>query len=848
MRRIFIAFSLFLSTHLFASPLWEDVDNDPHASMKQLKTSLSSSLPAYTARNLLLDEMALRKKLFPTLVKNNDQLPAYTQATNRLTNNDKIFNLPLPNGSMLEVIATEYSLIEKSLADRFPHFKSWKVQATKGKKIQGNISFTANGFHAMLILENGDTIFIDPNKLVKATVKQLEQSKKPYNSFSKRENKHLFQHKSSIKEIVIQPFKSQPEKSIKPQARPANSLITYRLALAATAEYTALNNGTKESAFSAMYVTIDRVNTIYKRDFAIQLQLIDTDKLIYLNRQTDPYSNGDSYQMLEENIANLDAVIGNNNYDIGHLFGGDGTGGLALMSSVCGNDQGAHKAGGITGSPSPYGATFDIDYVAHEMGHQFGATHTFNSIKDSCGGNNREASSAAEPGSGSTIMSYAGICATDNLQLSSDAVFHAISIQQVNDYIRHSGEANCGTRSNTDNNNPTISSTQSYHIPINTPFLLKASADDIDISTKDKDDVLTYTWDQIDVHGTTVNVGIDTGDNPLFRSYIPSPSNQRYFPQLSSLFGQLPIKGETMSLTNRELNFATTVRDGKGGVARTDTKITTSGNHAFEVTSHKNEFLYNIDNNIDNNIEVKWNEASTSWAPINCNLVDIKLLIEDGTMQDLLLNTPNDGMEIITVTQNTYPITDARIMVACSDNIFFAVSKGKITINHTIVDQILPIASVNSPSLTEGDSGSKTLNYIISLNQPTRENASIQYTIRDTKTNSLIKTGSVNIPGGKSSATLSQLILGNVIVEENKNYELTLFSPQNIQFESQQQLITTGTVIDNDDKKIEIPADKEVETENSAGGSIDGILTFLLIYISLLRLRFKARRWRLSEN
>ncbi len=858
MRRILIAFSFFFSTPLFATPLWEDIDNAPHAAIKTLKTLSSPALPTYIARNLLLDETALRKQLF--IATNNNQTARYPQATNRPTHNDKIFNLPLPDGSMLEVIATEYSLMEKSLANRFPNFKSWKVQATKNKKIQGNMSFTANGFNAMLILENGDTIFIDPNKSIEASIKQFKQNKKPYRSFSKRENKHLFQHKFPLKEIVIQPPKNQLQTLLKPQARAAKALITYRLALAATAEYTALSHGTKESALSAMYVTIDRVNTIYRRDLSIQLQLVDTDKLIYLNRETDPYNNGDSYQMLDENIANLDAVIGKDNYDIGHVFGGEGTGGLALMSSVCKADQGAHKAGGVTGSLSPYGSTFDIDYVAHEMGHQFGATHTFNSIKESCGGNNREPSSAVEPGSGSTIMSYAGICAADNLQANSDAVFHAVSIQQINDYIRYSGEATCGTKSNTDNNNPTISSLKNYYIPIKTPFLLKANASDIDISNKNKDDVLTYTWDQIDVNGTTVELGIDAGDNPLFRSYMPSSSNQRYFPQLASLFGQ-PTPSETMPLTNRELNFATTVRDGKGGVARADTKIMTSGNQAFEVTSHKGKFLYHI----DDKIEVKWNEANTSWAPINCNSVDIKLLTEDGTTQDLLLNIPNDGSETITVTQNTHPINNAHIMVACSDNIFFAISKGKITIDHRTANQTTTIDNVNSPSPIEEDSGSKTLNYIISfnnifvaegnegitkatftvyLNQVATVDTFIDYaTISDSAqadSDFNAKSGTLSILAGKISGTISIDIKADQQIENDEIFWLLLSNPSNNTVLSNK--IASATII-NDDKKIEITADKEAQSKNSAGGSFDGILTFLLIYISLLRLKFKARRF-----
>ena len=843
MYKTIIALSLFLSpTLLFSSPLWEDIDTQPHASTKQLKSSslrLSASV-SYTARRLLLDEVALHQQLFSGALYSVNKAPSSpdNKPVNRVPNLDKIFDLPLPDGSMLTVIATEYSMMEKSLANRFPQFKTWKIRALNGNNIRGRIDFTAVGFHAMLTLENGDTVFIDPNQSITTTEAKEKKGKRVYNSFSKQKNKHLFQRQYPIKEIIIQPSESKTITSPKPQARVAKSLITYKLALAATAEYSALQGTTKEQAFSAMFSTINRVNGIYERDISIRLQLTDTDKLIYLNPNTDPYSSGNPYKMMDENTTNINAVIGNKNYDIGHLFGGEGTGGLALLSSVCRDSIGAHKAAGVTGSSSPYGDTFDIDYVAHEIGHQLGATHTFNSIQDSCGGDNREASSAVEPGSGSTIMSYAGICAGDNLQSSSDAVFHALSIEQINHYTRHSGEANCGLRTNTNNNDPTLSTAQRHYIPIKTPFLLTATGQDRDIGTVGKNDILSYTWDQIDINGTVVQINRDAGDNPLFRSYMPKPSNQRYFPQLATLFGGFLVDGETLSQTSRELNFATSVRDGEGGIARTNTKIFTSGNKAFEVTSQTDSYLYHLDDEID----VRWNEAGTSWSPINCNFVDIKLLTEEGATQDLLQTTQNDGAQTIIIPETISPITNARIMVACSDNIFFALSKGNITINNSIAkEKQLPIASINSPSIIEGDSGSKTLHYIISLTQASNQNASINYIINNANTNAQVQSGLVQIPQGQTSAIISQIIEGNFIAEEDKHYDLTLFSPQNIQFSSTENLTARGTVIDND-QEGEITADKDVNTEEAAAGSIDVILTFFLIYLSLLRLRFKLLR------
>ncbi|MCK5810394.1 MAG: hypothetical protein KAH00_04855 [Cocleimonas sp.] len=791
MRRTLIALSLFISTNILANPIWEDVSTDQHASVKQLRSSLSGALSPYSARLLRLDEAALRQQLF--LAENTHERAALSQQpSTNASKTHKIINLPLPDGSMLAVIATEYAMMEASLADKLPQFKTWKIKAADGKNIQGRIDFSEAGFHAMLTLESGDTIFIDPDKT--SFHKQLKPSKsgtnKLYNSFSKQKNKQLFQHTSDYNEVVIPPPKSsnRAAKPLKIETKIAKPLITYRLAVAATAEYTALSGGTKMSALSAILTTINRVNEIYERDLAIRFKLVaNNDKIIYLKSTSDPFSSGSPYDMLDENIANMETVIGNANYDLGHLLGGAGTGGLALLSGACRANQESHKAGGITGSPSPYGDSFNIDYVSHEMGHQLGATHSFNSIEKNCSGGNREADTAVEPGSGSTVMSYAGICGADNLQHNSEAVFNAVSIDQINHYTRYSSKANCGVKTASNNNSPSLSIQTRFYIPINTPFKLSSVATDID------GDHLSYTWDQIDANGTATRVGIDAGDNPLFRSYLPSLSKQRYFPQLTTLFGGLPITGEQLALTNRDLKFATTVRDNKGGIARADTKITTSGK-PFKVISQVSSTLYQT----NERIEVRWNEAGTSWSPVNCNHVDIKLLTKEGASQDLLLKTPNDGSQFFTLPDRTKAVTKARIMVACSDNIFFALSNGEITIDQSAQEEKKPIASVNSPTITEGDSGTKTLSYLIRLNKAATQPVSIQYAIYDNNTNRKIQEETVNIAIGQSSKTISQLIIGNTIAEGDRTYDFILSSPQNVQLASAGNLVTKGTVIDND--------------------------------------------------
>ncbi len=90
-----------------------------------------------------------------------------------------------------------------------------------------------------------------------------------------------------------------------------------------------------------------------------------------LSGATDPYgdpydTSSDSYYIAYDNPAVLDYYVGNANYDIGHVIG-IGTGGIAPGTVA----DPATKAMGYTGLQTPYGDAFDVDFVAHEIGHQF---------------------------------------------------------------------------------------------------------------------------------------------------------------------------------------------------------------------------------------------------------------------------------------------------------------------------------------------------------------------------------------------------------------------------------------------------------------------------------------------
>ncbi len=393
----------------------------------------------------------------------------------------------------------------------------------------------------------------------------------------------------------------------------------------------------------------------------------NTDQLVFTNAATDGYTNSDGFAMLSQNQTTINNVIGSSNYDIGHVFS-TGGGGVATLGVLCSTG----KAWGVTGQPSPIGDPFDIDFVAHEIGHQFAAPHTFNSETGSCSGGNRNAATAFESGSGSTIQAYAGICgSTNNLQSNSDAMFHVKSIEVISDFVNSGFGSFCGTASSLNNQQPTVNAGSDFTIPINTPFELTATGSDPD------SDPITYSWEQIDA-GSPSDVGVDTGNNALFRPFLPQSSATRVFPKLANILSNTTSKGEKLPVTNRTINFSVAIRDGVGGVNTDEMVVTaTTSSDNFQITSHASSAIFNA----GDNTTVTWNVVNTNLAPVSCGNVDIFLTTDAGNSFTNVSGgaTPNDGIQSISIPTDVVDSTTARFKVKCNGNIFFDISNADLT-------------------------------------------------------------------------------------------------------------------------------------------------------------------------
>ncbi len=598
--------------------------------------------------------------------------------------NQTLLTLPTPDGGWQTFQLFESPVMDPALQAQYPEIRCYTGIGLDDPTATLKCDLTPWGFHGMVLSNLHSTIFIDPYS---------QGDRDNYVVYFKKDylSKKAKSFVCGVEDGEVDPHLFDETPDAAPDFQGDCQLRRYRLALACTGEYATFHGGTKLLVLAAMNTTMNRVNGVYETDLDITMQIIaNNDLLIFLNANTDPYTNNDGATMLGQNITTCNNVIGIANYDIGHVFS-TGGGGIAGLSVVCT----ANKARGVTGGPSPVGDGFDIDYVAHEMGHQFGANHTQN---NNC---NRVAAASMEPGSASTIMGYAGIC-SPNVQSNSDDYFHAISLQEIGNFVTGASHT-CPVILPTGNHAPVVNGGADYNIPKSTPFSLTAVGSDQD------NDPVTYCWEQMDPQFATMPPVSTSATGPLFRSYKGTASPTRWFPRLPDLVSNTNSQWEELPGVARTMKFRVTIRDNHAGAGCTeedDVVLTVSGTAGpFVVSAPNTNVLWNV----GETQTVTWNVASTNLAPINCANVKILLSTDGGFTYPitLLASTPNDGTADVVVPNNVS--NTCRVMVQSVGNVFFDISNVNFRIQLPPVPTFTLAAAQPSVEVCAGSPATITL-------------------------------------------------------------------------------------------------------------------------------------------
>ena len=612
---------------------------------------------------------------------------------------------PNTEGKMLRFDVREVSNFSPVLAAKYPNIKAYRGYSSDHPEIRLYFSYSPLGL---------DATFVDLGTRIKTTIKKISSKDHSYIAYTQLDDS---KPRQALSCSTPEPSKislrsagnSQVMVDLAGKMSPLvgfsdeRTLTTYRLAVAANGQYTAYHGGTVDSALAAINSTLTALNFIFETDIGIRLELIDdNDLIVYTDPDTDPFQDdADNLNgtMNEELQVALDAVIGSENYDVGHIFSGIGGGGNAgAIGAFCDDDV---KGSAWSASTQPEGGYF-VNLVAHEMGHQLGANHTFSMRTEGTGTN-------IEPGSGTTIMSYAGITGPDDVALSGDDYYHNVSILQGLNYLK--GQS-CHVNEDIDNNVPTVKALENYTIPVGTPFVLTGSATDVDES-----DVLTYTWEQVDDGLVPSSVfGPENIQGANFRSLPPSEDPTRSFPLLASVIsGDLTLSSpnfgstwETLSTVPREFNFAFTARDnaaGGSGIASSRTKVTVVDNGGvFSVTSQGDGQLYLA----GSEQAISWQVAGTNASPILAESVNISLSVDGGLTYPHVLaeNVSNDGSHNVTIPD---VVSDAaRVRVEPTSNIFYAINTRNFAVTRD--DIVLTYSELNYP-VCNNESVSASLTY-----------------------------------------------------------------------------------------------------------------------------------------
>ena len=594
-----------------------------------------------------------------------------------------VINFPDKKGNMERFQVSETSTLAPEIAIKYPNIKTYIGFSLDNPGGRIRFSVTPQGLKTMSTYPNKPALFTVPlNKGDESLYITYDRSmridsKKDFECLTENEN-------VPIKEIIS--FNRDANDQI---------LRTLRIAISTTGEYTNFwddgddtNGDAQEDALAALVSTLNRTNEVFEVDMAITFQLVTGTEIIYPTSSTDPYTGSFNSQLQ----STLTSEVGESNYDIGHLFNyGGNNGNAGCIGCVCvdgqkGSGFSSHSFTDNDGGPN-MDDFFDIDYVPHEIGHQMGGNHTFSQSNEGTGVN-------YEPGSGTTIMGYAGITGANDVQDHSDPYFHYGTINQV---LNNLDTRTCWTSSEITNNPPVADAGDDYTIPQGTAFKLVGSATD-----SDEEDVLTYTWEQVDSGTTTSsNFGPTKTSGGVWRSRPPSSNPTRYMPVRSRvLSGELTeanpqetednTSWETVSTVARSLNFALTVRDrsetnGVGQFPQSDfdfMTVTVDGSSGpFAVTSQTTNETWNV----GESQTITWDVAGTDTGSVNTSSVNIYLSTDGGLTFPFSAasNVANDGSHTFSVPPADGDSDQLRVMVEGNDNIFYAINSTNFSLQES---------------------------------------------------------------------------------------------------------------------------------------------------------------------
>ena len=579
-----------------------------------------------------------------------------------------VLEFPNPDGEFEKFAVYESSIMDPVLEAKFPMIKTYAAQGIDDPTATMRFSVTQFGLHTMVLSGQKSTVYIDPYTTDLATCIIYDR-----NALGADPQGFECLTDDAVSLPSLQRSNGSP---LSTQNINDQKLRTYRLAQSCTGEYGAIFMGTgtvtqqKANVQAQMAITMNRVNGVYERDLAIHMNFIaNNDLLIYMNASTDPWTN----EWNTKTAQTIDAAIGVANYDIGHNFNTTGGGNAGCLSCVClsTSQSNTHKGRGYTGRANPTGDAFDIDYVAHEMGHQYGGYHVMNTCSRSGSG-----STEVEPASGSSIMGYAGICSS-NVQSNSHDDFNYVNIRDISVNIK-TGNSTCAAITPLTNNPPTANAGADYVIPKSTAFILEGSGSDIDGTAS-----LTYNWSQNDPAqspGTaaplsTYSVG------PMYRAIPPLTSPNRYMPALATVLNNtLASTWEVTPSVGRTLNFSFIVRDNSvgGGQTASDLMLVTVNGTAgpFIITSQGTATTWSV----STTQTITWNVAGTATGAVNTPSVNIFFSTDGGYTYPITLasNVPNNGSRTITVPNNI--TSTGRVMVRGAGNIFYDINNANINV------------------------------------------------------------------------------------------------------------------------------------------------------------------------